>query len=512
MIRLFLDYATPSSFESQKERALLGLSADGTRQVRFKGKVKTESTFLLRTVLRTLGDVIWSPQHSVDFGPSNPLDPVITVHPDHIFLEVFSQDQGVHALVTLDRELFETEGKVLCGTSNIDYTSWLWGALGEMRSSRTTWFQIDNTGLELKTVGAGGRFEKRVEIPHPWLRGFLEVQAACSLPGTRLKLRPVDLLSVIRFLRYTKPRMQPRGLRYEFEPDQEARIVLEPWEESFRLKGTEHNYDKPKVTRLWGRQRLSMLEPLLPFADEVEVFLKGRALPSFYVVRLPGIEFTLSLSGWAGKNWMDGAHSRLTQAHTLEEDQVTKAEELLAQSHHISRQELCQRMEVEKPIGDQLLTELCRRGLAFYRPGAGRYRHRRLFTEALDMTKVFPVDPIVTKAQDLVKSEQVKLLSTTPRETRKVKKLQTPRGKELKEIIYRDWCLEGEVAEHKGVEVVLNDVDRIIFGKCTCDFFQRNLLNKGPCEHMLALRDVGLAERQELPTSQPAEDRREELE
>ena len=51
---------------------------------------------------------------------------------------------------------------------------------------------------------------------------------------------------------------------------------------------------------MWGRKRLSLLEPLLPFAERVDVYLKGRALPTFYAVKLPGVTFVLGLSGWTG--------------------------------------------------------------------------------------------------------------------------------------------------------------------------------------------------------------------
>jgi predicted nucleic acid-binding Zn finger protein len=29
---------------------------------------------------------------------------------------------------------------------------------------------------------------------------------------------------------------------------------------------------------------------------------------------------------------------------------------------------------------------------------------------------------------------------------------------------------------------------RMVFGECTCNFFQQNKLFRGPCEHLLALR------------------------
>ena len=209
-----LDYASPSVYRSERDRALLGMAVDAGRPVRLHGRV-VRDIFLIRVALRALGEIIWS--DDTWFSWSEILDPVITVHPDRIFFEAFSQDQSVYANVSLDRALLATEGDVATGTTNVDFTAWLWGALAEMRSSRETWLRIDPAGFEVATAGSGGRFEAKVDVPDDWVRGFLEVQGAMAVPGPRLRVRPVDLLSAIRFLRHTKARLSPRALRRVFD-------------------------------------------------------------------------------------------------------------------------------------------------------------------------------------------------------------------------------------------------------------------------------------------------------
>lgn len=497
-----ISYATPSAFESGKGRALLGLSVDEGRRIRFKGKIKPGSVFLVRTAMRALAEVLWSNDYWNWDGFFNTLDPVFTVHPDKLFLEAFSQDQTAHVCLGLNRDLFETEGEVLCGSSNVDFTSWLWSALGEMRTSRATWLHIDSKGLELQTVGAGGRFEKKVEVPESWVRGFLEIQAAASMPGTRVRMKPVDLLSVIRFLRYSKPKTSPRALRYEFEPGQPVRIVVEPWEESFILRDSEHDFEKNKVVRLWGRKRLALLEPLLPFAEEVEVFLKGRALPSFYALKLPGIEFHLGISGHGYSRWSEGEGFHLLgSAEKPEPEKLEQAEQLLSESFHLSSKELSRQAGVDKGAAEASLAELCRIGKAFYLPHEQSYRARSLFRKPPELERIFPPSMKVEQAAALVREGKVEVRSCEPRETRKIKRLASPSGPVVKEIVYRDWCLEGKVGDQDQVEVVLNDVDRIIFARCGCEHFREHLLNQGPCEHMLALRSAGEELRRDLPTS-----------
>src|SRR5262245_62081775 len=221
MVTALLDYEGTSSLEVDERTARLGFSTNLRRPVRFQARVK-EQHVLLRFALQALGAVVWSNDlwtQAVDFS-SFLLDPIITVHPDRVFFEAFSNDQSTYGLVIADRELFEPDGEVGCGTTNVDFTSWLWQALADMRSSRDTWFHIGPAGFQVQTEGAGGRLEKKVDIPDAWVRGFLQLQAAMALPGTRVTARPVDVLAAIRFLKRNKAKKSPRALRYEFEPSQ----------------------------------------------------------------------------------------------------------------------------------------------------------------------------------------------------------------------------------------------------------------------------------------------------
>ena len=54
-----IDYASPSVFESDRDRALLGMAANARRPVRFHGRA-TRNLPLLRFTLRALGEAIWS--------------------------------------------------------------------------------------------------------------------------------------------------------------------------------------------------------------------------------------------------------------------------------------------------------------------------------------------------------------------------------------------------------------------------------------------------------------------
>jgi predicted ArsR family transcriptional regulator len=482
---VLVDYASPSVFESSRDAATVGIAANVRRPVRFHGVVKDQG-FILRIALRVLGEAIWS--SDTWFAQSDLLDPVITVHPDRIFFEAFSQDHSTYACLIVDPGVFETVGPVVTGTTNIDFTAWLWGALGEMRTSRKTTFRIGGDGVDVSTGGAGGRFEKKVDLPESWVRGFLQVQAAMAMPGTRLSVQPIDLLAALRFLRYTKARVSPRALRYEFEPGEDARLVLEPWEKVIPLDGAAHNYTERKTTRVWGRRRLKLIEGLLPFADGVDIYLKGRALPSFYAVKLPGMTFVLGMTGFSATGFTGtGDFDLLTESAQQDDPRLAPMLELLKRQYHVSLDEAAKSLGVDSAAAASVLTRLCRQGRCLFDVESRRYRHRELFETPADENKYFPPDHRRELAARLLSDGQVSIDSCQAEETTKVRTMKTPEGKVARQITYRDWRVIGQAGGVRPVEIVVNDSGQIIFGRCACPFFDEHLLNQGPCEHMLAL-------------------------
>lgn len=498
---VLVDYASPSALDIGRDQARVGLSANARRPVSFHGKVRSHGT-ILRFALRALGEAIWSDDTWV--AQSDILDPVITVHPDRVFFEAFSQDQSTYAALIVDPAIFDLEQPPVTGTTNIDFSAWLWGALGEMRSSRSTTFSIGAGGMAVETEDAGGRFEKKVKLPETWVRGFLQVQGAMAMPGTRLTVRPIDLLSGLRFLRYTKARVSPRALRYEFEPGEDARLVLEPWEHVVPLVGAEHNYDKPKSTRVWGRRRLRLIEGLLPFAGSVDIYLKGRALPSFYAVKLPGMTFLLGMTGWSGSAFTSsGGFDAVAEASAGDDPLLDRVMTLLAERYHLSIGEAAEALGVERPIASALLVRLCRQGRCMYDVETRRYRHRELFEEPIDESLYFPPDLRQEEAAKMLEAGQVSVRDCKLEETTKTRRLKTPEGKITREVTYRDWRIFGKAGDADPVEIVVNDSGRIIFGRCTCPFFQEHLMNQGPCGCMLALFKASADQRVDLPTSRP---------
>ena len=330
------------------------------------------------------------------------------------------------------------------------------------------------------------------------MRGFLQVQAAMGMPGTRISVKPIDLLAAMRFLRVMpRPRSRRARMRYEFEPGQDARLVLEPWEHAVALEGAEHNYTEPKTTRVWGRRRLKLIEGLLPFAEGVDIYLKGRALPSFYAVKLPGMTFLLGLTGWSGSGFTGtGGFDLLAEAAAGQRRRMLEPALALLR-------ERSARLDRRGggALGDRPAAAVARAGAAVPAGPHACSTSRRAATATASCSRrrptrqtYFPPDRRRELAAALIAAEQgARRAAAKAEETKKVRIVQGSQYRRgQSEDRPRDHL--SRLAHHRcGRRARIRSRSssttpgRIIFGRCTCPHFAEHLMNQGPCEHMLAL-------------------------
>ena len=60
----------------------------------------------------------------------------------------------------------------------------------------------------------GSAIEKKIDLPPSWIRGFLQVQSASVLPGTKLELSTETLSNVLSHLTRNREKKGPRSLRF----------------------------------------------------------------------------------------------------------------------------------------------------------------------------------------------------------------------------------------------------------------------------------------------------------
>ena len=188
--------------------------------------------------------------------------------------------------------------------------------------------------------------------------------------------------------------MSPRALRYEFEPGQDARLVLEPWEHVVPLAGAAHNYTERKVTRVWGRRRLKLIEGLLAVRRVRAGLLEGSSLAQLLCGEACWADVRAGFECVLG--------SRIHRDRRVSTCSVTwrprtmpcsgPALDLLRSHYHQSVADVAAALGVESKQATGLLVRLCRQGRCMFDVESRRYRHRELFEQPADEVKYFPPD------------------------------------------------------------------------------------------------------------------------
>src|SRR5262249_9121445 len=225
-----------------------------------------------------------------------------------------------------------------------------------------------------------------------WVRGFLQVSAAATLPAHVLELHPMDVHNVCLLLRRNKELFGPRSLRFQLTPGAPISIVVEPWRTVVRCPRSRYLDSKPGAASevgVWGRRRLFILERLLPRARRVRVFLLGTGLPSFWVVDLGDLSFTLGLSGWTLNNWSEAGNFDLMAARD-DVDSVTQQRvfDELGATWLATADELAVRTGLDTPIVASALAGRVPARRAIFDLDRGVYRKRELTRDPLPLDRL----------------------------------------------------------------------------------------------------------------------------
>ncbi|RQP23496.1 SWIM zinc finger family protein [Piscinibacter terrae] len=416
------------------------------------------------------------------------LDPVITVHPDRLLFEAFSQDESSYCAVSVRHDVFDRTGEMACGTTNIDYSASLYDEFQKIRDYKATSFKVDPSGFTVATGDDPAFHEEKIDLPDSWVRGFLQVSSAMTLPATVVELHPMDLHNLCSALRQRKERAGPRSLRFELQPGQPARIVLEPWQLELTARrsaivGTP--LTEPRTVRLWGRRRLLTLERLIALATRVRVHLLGSGMPSFWVVEMGDVTVTLGLSGWTANDWSAAGRFDLLQArHDVSDATKRGVAQALQSTWLATPAELASRTGLPQADVDAAMTLWVQAGRAVFDLPTGRYAWRELSREPLPLDTLRFASPEEEQALALIHARGVRLKDIVPQGER----------------IRISGTVKDRGREHEPV-LVLNADQQLQDGQCSCNFFSQNRLRRGPCAHMLALRQLAqpqLAEQQQV--------------
>jgi SWIM zinc finger len=368
------------------------------------------------------------------------------------------------------------DGTPVCGTTNIDFSDALFASLQQLRSYRETHLDIARHAVKVTTATVGEVLEKQIRVPDSWVRGFLQVQSAATLPHDTFTLAAIDLYNLLLHLRmHGDKKGKRRGLRIELVPGEKPRLVLEPWEVvlpcSTRFEGK-----VAKIVRVWGRRRLMLLRSMLPFVEQVTVHLLGSGLPSFWVLRAKDMTMTLGLTGFTQANW-----SQAVSFDLLLPRKTQTSAPLEAVLKYLTGVWFAKAQDIGKATGLKGATLVealqlgCQQGKLMVDLAADVYRLRPLTEVPLDLERLEYRNQRERSAHDLlVRRGAVKIVT----ENRIA-----GTGLELTGKV----IVEEDKREYRP-QLLMGDEGQVLKAECTCPHFRKQGLKAGPCTHLIALR------------------------
>jgi hypothetical protein len=401
------------------------------------------------------------------------LDPVITVHPDRVFFECFSRDESSYASLSCDHEMFDHVGEFACGTTNIDYSEALYDEFQKIRDYKTTRLAIDPGGFKVATADDPAFIEEKIDVPDSWVRGFLQVSSAMTLPARRLDLHPMDLHNFCHVLRRRRERAGPRSIRFILVPGEPVRALFEPWNVEIVCRRSVYQGGAAEEIRIWGRRRLLLLERLLPLARGFTVHLMGNGMPSFWIADLPGMRFTLGLSGWVANDWSRaGQFDLLAPRGDVDADSKARVYTALAQRWFATSDQLAADTGLARVTVERALALYTQAGRVIHDLALGVYRLRELARDPL------PLDDL--RFASAAEQEAAAIVALHALNEARAEAL--PDGAVLLSGVARSGDRRYRAA------LALDADQRIADGTCECNQFTQHRLRHGPCAHMLALR------------------------
>jgi hypothetical protein len=356
-------------------------------------------------------------------------DPVITCGGGMLRLEGFSACCGVYARLDLRAAAFDAN-RMEPGTSNVDFNSTMRAALAKLRDGERAMFEISAAGFTLTSQSSEPAFERRVELPVRWIKGFVEVQAHQAGMERRFQISGV---------------MGQRFLR-ELPRQRTARPVwITPWNRSMRLSHAP--IDGGIVAG--GIERLRMLGEVARHATAIQVYSGGDGATAWQLetgdARLFVVLSPEASRGFSGEGQVLGSLATNSSI-------TSRVRALLRWQRDLTPRALADELQASEGDVRAALGELGTSGLVGYDLAEGAYFHREL---PFDMSRVVRLHPRLNGARELARTGAVEIDA----------KGAWVRGRQADYYLRRD--THGQ-------------------WRCTCPWASRYGESRGPCKHVLA--------------------------
>lgn len=388
---------------------------------------------LLSAVHLLVGSRFFTPANSVAQAIAL-ADPVVTAGAGMLRLEGFSACCSTYIRVDLEPAAYAGEiiGK---GTTNIDFNAPMRAALAKVRDADGLALSVGGTQFALHTADTSV-IEKKVDLPLRWLRSMVAVQA---YQARMRRVFEVDAIPALRFLRSLPKACTSRTPLWVVGGPQGLRTTTQA--------------DGGGV-RFTDGTRLRLLESLLPRARSLTLYADPEHQASAWCLDFGHMRLTLVLSGevWRGFSGEGMGLDALMLAGDSRPVSAVRAQ--LNWQDVLHPEALAQQLLRPVRSIEQSLQVLGASGLVGFDLAHGAYFHRVL---PFDLDLLEDMNPRLGNARALLRAGAVHVLCRAPLEALV----------QSADVSYRVRELNGQL-------------------RCSCPWFAKHQVERGPCKHMLA--------------------------
>jgi len=434
-----LRYRAPSAFAALEGGATLALSAlsEGRDEPFFQGRVRQPrlTARSLACVSRVVGER-WFDAKVI--AKARLMDPLVTSGDGILRFEGFSGCRSLYVRLDLLPESLEPIHQS-SGTTNVDFNQPMRTALTRVRDSDALSLAVDERAFVM-VHGSESILERKVELPLAWLRGLASIPIISSRCEAVAELSGVPMLDLFRNL----PRTGNGRETHWLQPVANGiRISRTPSKDSIRLTG--------------AKRLLALLE-LVPTARKLSIASPPGGELTLWTLHFDGLRLTLALSPevWRGFSGEGAALDDLSR-----EAQPDLEEALIQQFESgFIADEAAIALGVSLPEIRTSLALLASQGQLGFDHLDGKWFRRMLpGKQAL----IRQSNPRLSKAEAWVAAGAVAVES------------------DLNDRVRGRVRIDADTEHHVAIEPDGG-------AQCTCFWFGKFGLSRGPCSHIMALR------------------------
>ncbi len=393
--------------------------------------------------------------------------PVISVNADGLILEGLSRDESVYTRLTFGSEAFESVTALEYGSGCIDYTAELFGDLMKLRAYRPSAIEVGN---KASASASEDYRERSLDVPDSWVRTLLQVNTALTKALTVFRLQAMDLHNLCLLLRQSRDKAG--RLKFVLQPDKPVRIELAGTDKILECPRTLYEGTEARDYVLWDRQRLLLLEPLIPVVDTFTVSLYGTGMPAFFTAAAGALTLCLGMTGWKAGDWSrQGAVNLMHPDPQVTEFMKIRALKIVQKSSRESAASVAAQLEVSPELAGAILNACVQAGELCYAPERNLYYARSLQLTPEQAQSLLYGSPVEARASRLLEQGLVAIDDVRVHDG----------------YTHLLGSVQEKVIQYQP-DLILDAQQQLVNGSCYCRFYKRNKLKQGPCEHILALR------------------------